>query len=109
MFGTGKKIVAGIVVGVAALLAAGCQDTGGGHANHMTGAGVSDKAVMCSKCQVTYFQDSLGKGSPVKYTSSKMECPECKSAAENYFATGTMAHACKACGPDALTVCELHR
>jgi hypothetical protein len=106
MFGIGKKIVAGIVVGAAALFAAGCQDTGGGHANHV---GASDKAVMCSKCQVTYFEDSLGKGSPVKYTSSKMECPDCKSAAASYFSTGKLEHACKTCGPDALTVCELHR
>jgi hypothetical protein len=105
MFGTGK-LVAGIVVAGAAALLAGCQDTGG-HASHA--APVSDKAVMCSKCQVTYFQESLGKGSPVKYQTSKMECPDCKSAAENFFATGTMAHDCKTCGPDALKVCELHR
>ena len=108
MFGTAKKIVSGLVVGAAALFAAGCQDTGG-HEHHMTATGVSDKAVMCSKCQVTYFQDSLGKGSPVKYQTSKMECPDCKSAAESYFTTGKMSHDCKTCGPDALKVCELHR
>jgi hypothetical protein len=107
MFGSGRLFVAGLAVGAVALFA-GCQDTGG-HADHADHAALSDKAVMCSKCQVTYFQDSLGKGSPVKYQTSKMECPDCKSAAENFFATGKAVHDCKTCGPDALKVCELHR
>jgi hypothetical protein len=108
MFGTAKIFFAGLVVGTAALLA-GCQDTGSRAAAERPGGGVSEKAVMCTKCQITYFQDSLGKGSPVKYQASKMECPDCKSAAANFFATGKMEHACKTCGPDAVKVCELHR
>ena len=108
MFGTGKRIVTGIVFGAAALFAAGCQDMGG-HASHTDGAAVSDKAVMCSKCQVIYFQEPAGKGSPLKYQTSKMECPDCKSAAASYFATGKLEHTCKTCGPNALQECELHR
>jgi hypothetical protein len=37
-----------------------------------------------------------------------MTCPECRTAAENFFATGKLEHACKTCGPDALKVCEKH-
>ena len=105
-------IVTGIVVMVAGLFAAGCQDTGG-HGNHTaatnTGVGASDKAVMCTKCQVTYFQDPVAKGSPTKYQTAKMECPDCRSAAASYFATGKLEHTCKTCGDNALQVCELHR
>lgn len=98
-----------MVAGAAALFAAGCQDTGG-HGNHVAaGAGVSDKAVMCTKCQVTYFEEPLAKGSPMKYQGSKMECPDCRSAAASYFATGKLEHTCKTCGDNALQVCELHR
>lgn len=106
-----KTLATGIVAAAAALFAIGCQDTAGhaSHADHATQAAVSDKAVMCSKCQVTYFQDTMGKGSPMKYQTSKMECPDCRSAAANYFATGKLEHACKTCGNDALQVCDLHR
>jgi hypothetical protein len=68
-----------------------------------------EKGVMCTKCQVTYVGTPMGKGSPVKYMSSKMECPDCTSAAAAYFETGKLEHACKTCGPDALQACELHR
>src|SRR5689334_13742253 len=84
MFGFGKTIVAATVVAAAGLLA-GCQDTGG-HRHEMQGSGnLSEKAVMCTKCQVTYFQTPAAKGSPMKYQASKMECPDCKSAADNFF------------------------
>ena len=104
MFVTGKMVITGIVAGVAALFAAGCQET---HADHA--AALPDKAVMCSKCQVVYVQEPVGKGSPVKYQSSRMECPDCKAAVASYFATGKLEHTCKTCGNDALQICELHR
>jgi hypothetical protein len=106
MLGTRKTMLGGLAIGAAALLLAGCQDTGAGgaHANHA--AGMPEKGVTCAKCQVTYLESPGGKGSPVKYTTGKMECPECKSAVANYFATGKLEHGCKTCGPDALQVCD---
>src|SRR5688572_20025975 len=102
MFGT-KMLLAGLALGGAALLG-GCQDTGGGHA-HKAGA-MPEKGVMCAKCQITYFESPAGKGSPVKYATSKMECPDCKSAVAAYYSTGKLEHACKTCGPDALKICD---
>ncbi|HSI32727.1 MAG TPA: hypothetical protein VK986_03975 [Tepidisphaeraceae bacterium] len=103
MFRTSKRRIAGLVaIGGAALLA-GCQDTG--VARDPAGP-MPEKGVMCSKCQITYLESPLAKGSPFKYTTEKMECPDCKSAVANFFATGKLEHACKTCGPDALKICD---
>jgi hypothetical protein len=102
MFGIGKMFVASVSIGAAALLA-GCQDTGG---HRMNAGAMPEKGVTCAKCQVTYLESPAGKGSPLKYTTSKMECPDCKSAVASYFSTGKLEHSCKTCGPDALQICD---
>lgn len=100
-----KKTGLWVITGIAGLLAAGCQTTGS------QGAAPSTQGVTCDKCKVTYVQVPVpaGKGSPIRaYKSQKtMECPDCKSAAENFFATGKFQHACKSCG-DSMYVCESH-
>jgi hypothetical protein len=52
---------------------------------------------------------SAGKNKVVGYAGKQShECPDCKSAAENFFATGKLEHTCKTCGADALQACERH-
>jgi hypothetical protein len=52
--------------------------------------------------------DTGGKSRVVGYRSEKrMECPDCKSAAENFFTTGNWQHTCKTCG-DSIEVCKAH-
>lgn len=67
-------------------------------------------AVACNKCQVTWVKiPRVEKGRAVAYTTHKsMVCPDCKSAAENFFATGKLAHTCKTCGPEAMEICAQH-
>jgi protein-arginine kinase activator protein McsA len=70
----------------------------------------STQALMCDKCKVTYVQVPVtgGKTRVVGYQSEKrMECPDCKTAAENFFTTGKFQHACKTCG-DSIEVCKAH-
>jgi len=40
-------------------------------------------------------------------TRKEMECPDCKSAAANFFATGNYQHTCATCG-DSMAVCDAH-
>jgi hypothetical protein len=100
----------GLVAGLfgAGLLLAGCQAAGNRPAH--TTAGATTQALKCDKCKVTYAQVPIdaGKGRIVGYRSQKnMECPDCKSAAANFFATGKFEHNCKTCGPS-MEVCEAH-
>lgn len=99
-----------VFVGVASLvLTAGCQSSAGPSAGKIAS---TQKAVTCEKCKVTWVQvpNSGGKhGQMVTiYTTQKrMECPECKSAVDNFVRTGKLQHTCSICG-DALQVCESH-
>lgn len=102
--------MAAVVLG-AGLFAAGCQSNGGG----ATASGVSPaatQAVTCSKCQVTWTKVPItpGGGKDWKvtgYTTRKShECPDCRSAVENFFASGNLEHTCKTWG-DAMEVCHL--
>ena len=104
MYRATKLFLMAFSVGAAALLA-GCQSS-----DHQpaSAAAASEQAVTCSKCKVTYFQTPVAKNSVVKYTTSKMECPDCKSAAATFFSTGKFQHSCKTCG-DTLEICELHQ
>ena len=100
-----KSLVLAVSV-PAVILLAGCQSGG---AKAASADAMSTKGVMCSKCQVTYVQlPNSQKNRVVGYSTRKsMECPECKSAAENFFATGKLEHTCKLCG-DSMAVCESH-
>jgi hypothetical protein len=112
--GTGKELImsglkrcalAGLVIGVT--VAAGCQ---GMAKNSSAVDAPSTQAVACSKCKVTYVRvPATGpRARTVRYTTEKrMECPDCRSAAENFFATGKLQHTCKHCG-DTLEICESH-
>jgi hypothetical protein len=69
------------------------------------------QGVRCEKCQVTWTQvpNDVGKGRIVGYTTRKtMECPDCRSAVQNFFATGKLEHTCATCGPDAMQICDVH-
>ena len=106
MFRSVKIITAGLLLG-SGLVLAGCASTApAASANNA----VSNKAITCEKCQVTYVQvsDKNDKGRIIGYSNKKqMECPDCKSAVENFFATGKFQHACKTCG-DSMDICEAH-
>jgi hypothetical protein len=114
MLSTMKVTLAALVMGVG-MLAAGCESSGsanGGKHDHSTMAATGDgQAVACDKCKVTWRQvpERGGKGRIVGYRTSKShECPECRSAAENFFSTGKLEHTCKTCGDNALEVCKMH-
>ena len=66
--------------------------------------------VTCTKCQVTYARSPVvnDKGRVVRYETRKThECPDCKDAVTNFFATGKLEHTCKTCG-DTMELCEAH-
>ena len=70
----------------------------------------STQGVTCSKCQVTWVKYPVqgDKARIVRYDTRKsMECPDCKDAVTNFFATGKLQHTCKTCG-DSMEICEAH-
>ena len=70
----------------------------------------TSQGVTCSKCQVTWVRYPVqgDKGRIVRYDTRKsMECPDCKDAVTNFFATGKFQHTCKTCG-DSMEICEAH-
>ena len=91
----------------AVLVSAGCQSNKPAMASADATPGA---AVMCSKCQTTWVKlPRTEKGRIVAYSARKsMVCPDCRTAAENFFATGKMEHTCATCGPDAMEVCKMH-
>ena len=94
---------------VAALFIAGCQSSGAG-SSAQAAVVPTTQAISCSKCQVTYVQvpTDAGKGHIVGYSTRKvMECPDCKDAVSNFFATGQFKHTCKTCG-DTMELCDAH-
>ena len=100
-----KPILFAVSVPAIAILA-GCQSSG---ATAQAAEPVSTQAVTCDNCKVTYVKlPRVEKNRVVAYTTKKsMECPDCRGAAENFFATGKLQHTCKTCG-DNLSVCESH-
>ena len=110
MFGMWKTGLTGIGM-TAALVLAGCASTGGSSGARPAAAGAtSTQGVACSKCQVTYVQVPANnpKGRFVGYTSRKdMECPDCKTAVQNFFETGKLQHACTHC-QGTMEVCDAH-
>ena len=100
-----------MALGMAGALALAGRSSEGGAATQPVRAGVpSTQGVTCSKCQVTYVQvpTNDGKGRFQGYTTRKdMECPDCKTAVENFFETGKLQHACTYC-QGTMEVCESH-
>lgn len=106
MFSFLKNGLFGLTLGTGLLLV-GCQ-SGGAEAppSHEMAA----NAVQCDKCQMTWVRSPIdaGKGHIVGYTSHKqMECPDCKDAVSNSFATGNLKHECKACAGN-MAICDAH-
>jgi len=87
----------------------GCQDSkvSSGQAG---GVQASEKSVMCPKCKIVWVKRSEPnfKGMMTYRTVKSMECPDCRSAAANFFSTGKLEHTCKSCGGemDACVLCK---
>ena len=108
MFRIWKNAFMGLGMSSAVVLA-GCASTGA-NAGPAAAAGPSTQAVSCTKCQATYVKvpGSDPKGHFLGYTSrTRMECPDCKTAAQNFFATGQLRHACTHCD-GTMEVCDSH-
>jgi hypothetical protein len=107
MFPFSKFIFASTAV-AATLFAAGCQ-SGAQPQSSATTAPAAASAVTCSKCEITWVKSpETQKGRVVGYsTKPTMECPDCRSAAENFFASGNLQHTCKSCG-ETMQGCEMH-
>ena len=101
-----KESTPWIALAAAGLFVAGCQSGG----DRATAEIASTQAVTCDKCKVTYVRVPAhrGKSRTIGYRSVKrMECPECRTAAENFFSTGKFQHTCKICG-DSMEICDAH-
>jgi hypothetical protein len=106
-----KMTLAALVMGVG-LLAAGCESMGGSEsAGGTTAASADGQAIACEKCNVTWVKAPVtnDKGRIIAYkTKQSHECPDCRSAVSNFFATGKLTHTCASCGENALEKCEAH-
>ena len=97
-------------LGLSALLAlAGCQSSN--EAAAPPSHEMSAMAGHCDGCKVTWVKEQQTDRKGIRILgyreTQKMECPDCKGAMENFFATGKMEHACKACGGN-MVPCEGH-
>lgn len=79
-----------------------------------TSASAEEQVVTCPKCETTWVKErqvvSGGRSTSNTYvirSTKKMTCPDCETAAANFFATGKLAHTCKSCGVD-MKACEKH-
>jgi hypothetical protein len=83
----------------ATALVSGCMTT------NSTASKEVQPAVMCAKCETTWVRSPQTLGRATVYSRhKKMTCPDCNSAAENFFKTGKFEHTCKTCG-DNLSAC----
>jgi hypothetical protein len=65
------------------------------HSPHPEAAQVG---IMCDKCKTTWVTRGVPGSRSVRYTQEKaMVCPDCKSAVENWIATGELKHTCTHC------------
>jgi hypothetical protein len=99
-------VISGLVALVAVFM--GCQSSG--TSGSASASRPASQAITCSKCQVTWVKvPQTEKGRVMAYTTRKsMECPDCRAAVQNFFATGKLEHTCQTCGPDAMEVCKTH-
>src|SRR5688572_6415688 len=115
MFTLARKMIWCLVISGASIFALGCQSSNPRLASQQSASAsqVPDqvaKAVTCSKCKVTWVKYPITPGGGkshriIGYGARKsMECPDCRSAVENFFTTGQLRHTCATCG-DAIEVC----
>jgi uncharacterized UBP type Zn finger protein len=106
-----KKLSLVAVVLSGGFLAAGCESKNASSAAPKENL-VAQDGVSCSTCQVTWVKVPITPGGGkdwkvIGYTSRKShECPDCRTAVQNFFATGKLEHTCKTCG-DAMEVCHV--
>ena len=119
MFGHFRFLTAAVVAAGAGLFTLGCGSSnnagstniGGGGGTKAVAAHEHGEAVTCEKCKVTWVKAPVtnDKGRVIAYTTRKShECPDCRAAVSNFFATGKLQHSCTTCGADAMQVCEQH-
>lgn len=77
--------------------------------SQMVAAPPKDGAVMCDKCKMVMVkvasQASAKNPTLVYHDVKTMQCPDCHSAMENFFKTGSLKHTCSHCG-GTMTVCH---
>ena len=97
-------LAVGIFAVASSLTLAGCRsDQRAG----MEQAGQDEQAVLCAKCETTWVRRPERSGPhdvTVYRTKKSMQCPDCETAVQDFFWTGTLSHSCKTCG-DALQHC----
>jgi hypothetical protein len=97
-----------VILALTGMLVIGCQSSS---ERQRVSAGAGEaQAVTCNQCRVTWAKvPYTDRGRVVGYTTRKsMECPECRSVAENFFQRGKFEHTCSICGPNAMEVCKTH-
>jgi len=99
---TAKRIMTASLMAGAIALMTGCATTG---RQACEAKGADDQAVMCGKCQAVWVSRPHQINKVTVYRKVKtMSCPDCDSAATNFFKTGKFDHTCTACG-DSLMAC----
>ncbi|MCE5277838.1 MAG: hypothetical protein ABFD92_03625 [Planctomycetaceae bacterium] len=98
------------VVLVLVVLAVGCQQPQ--ELTHGAGQTLTSgdaPSVLCDRCKTVWIKrpDTNIKGMITLRPEKVMECPDCKSAAENFFLTGKLQHSCKTCG-GTMEQCHTH-
>lgn len=62
-------------------------------------------AVFCAKCEAVWVKTARNVGKTTVYVKTKkMECPDCKTAVQNFLSGGKFEHTCGKCGD--LVVCQ---
>ena len=103
MFSKRLKLAGLGLLALTALTMVGCQSKESSQA-----VSAETKAAKCDKCQTVWVSTPQQQGKFVTISTTKsMKCPECKSAAANFFETGKFAHACTACGGQ-IEKCDVH-
>jgi ribosomal protein L37AE/L43A len=91
----------------------GQLDHGTGHEEAMAAAATKapevaveqEKSVMCGKCRAVWVRRARDTAKTTVYRREKArQCPDCKSAAANFFATGKWQQTCAKCG-ESLSEC----
>ena len=84
---------AGLLV---ALPQGGCESVPALRPRHTVVA--STQSATCSKCRINWVKVRRGRRLSGYRLEQEMECPDCRSAVENLFASGKLKHTCKTCG-----------
>ncbi len=97
------KMAALSLIALSALAMFGCQSKEPSQA-----ASAESTAIKCDKCKTVWVSTPQQQGKFISISTTKsMQCPECKTAAANFFETGKLAHACSACGGQ-IDKCDVH-